>query len=352
MKILRLYMRLPPYPGGMERHIAHLTLEQVNLGHDVTIYFNKGSKVTSKDIQVSKLPIYKLKPQFLGFLSFHSLVFFRLFLKREKFDIVHIHGDWSSLILSRKIKKIIGAKTLIMSIHDELSENFFSNMALKFLLRKVDILFASGYALESQLKKITKNKVIVQPSGINKIFFEPQTRIFNTKSIQIIVTANLVKKKNLGLVLDIAKHLSALKFIIVGEGPQKIHILKRIEDEEIKNVSMLGYKKPMDLRLLYYQSDIFLSTSEKEGTPTAMIEAMACGLPIVTSRAGGVEAIVGEHNYVIDKNETQYYVDCILELLQKINQVKEISKLNISISKSFSWVDIAKKIDKHVLEEV
>ena len=80
MKILRLYTRLPPYPGGMEKHIAHLTEEQVNLGHDVTIYFNKGSKVTSKDIQVTKLPIYKLKPQFLGLFFFHALVFSRLFL--------------------------------------------------------------------------------------------------------------------------------------------------------------------------------------------------------------------------------------------------------------------------------
>jgi|TARA_B110000008_G_scaffold273472_1_gene307826 L-malate glycosyltransferase len=352
MKILRLYTRLPPYPGGMEKHIAHLTEEQVNLGHDVTIYFNKGSKVTSKDIQVTKLPIYKLKPQFLGLFFFHALVFSRLFLKQEKFDIIHIHGDWSSLIFARCIKKIVGASKIIMSIHDELSENFFSIKALKFLLRPVDILFASGYALESQLRKITKNEVIVQPSGINKIFFEPQTRVFNTKPIQIIVTANLVKKKNLGLVLDIAKHLSTIKFLVVGEGPQKPYILRRILDEKIENVNMLGYKKPIDLRSLYYQSDIFLSTSEKEGTPTAMIEAMACGLPIVTSQAGGVEAIVGKHNYVIDKNETQYYVDCILELFQKVNQVEEISKLNISISKSFSWADIAKKIDNYILEEV
>ena len=56
MKILRLYTRLPPLPGGMENHIAQLTKEQISLGHEVSIYFNKGNKVTSSDVQVSQIP--------------------------------------------------------------------------------------------------------------------------------------------------------------------------------------------------------------------------------------------------------------------------------------------------------
>ena len=55
MKILRIYTRLPPLIGGMEIHIAQLTKEQIKLGHDVKIYFNKGIKVTSEDVQVAKL---------------------------------------------------------------------------------------------------------------------------------------------------------------------------------------------------------------------------------------------------------------------------------------------------------
>ena len=70
MKILRLYTRLPPLPGGMENHIAQLTKEQIKLGHEVSIYFNKGNKVTSSDIQVSRVPFYKLRPQFIGVFIF------------------------------------------------------------------------------------------------------------------------------------------------------------------------------------------------------------------------------------------------------------------------------------------
>ena len=330
MKILRLYTRLPPLKGGMENHIAQLSKEQTKLGHDVTIYFNKGTKVTSKDVQITKFPLYKLKPQFLGIASFHFLTFLRLIANQEKFDIVHIHGDWSSLIFAKLIKKIVGSKKLIMSIHDELSENFLPKKALSVLLKKVDVIFATGHGLASQLKKLTSKKVIVQPSGIRNIFFEQQPRSFNKKSLQVIIVANLVKKKNLDLVIDIAKDLKLLNFILVGDGPEKKHLLNRVKYEDITNVEIIGYKNSTELRLLYYESDIFMLTSIKEGTPTAMLEAMACGLPIVTSGAGGVESILGSHNYITTKNDKKHFIDCITELLKETNLMQDISNYNIS----------------------
>lgn len=350
MKILRLYTRLPPYSGGMENHIAQLSRQQINIGHDVVIYFNRGSKVSSKDVQITKFPLFKLKPQFFGLFFFHLLVFIRLLLNQEKFDVIHIHGDWSSLIFAKLIKKIAGSKKIIISIHDELSKNLFSVKALRFFLSQVDLIFASGYELEAQLKKLTRKKIIVQPSGINNIFFDSKSRAFNVKSVQLITVASLVKKKNLGLILDIAKKLKTLDFNIVGEGPQKKYLSKRIKDESIFNVKILGFKTPEQLHSLYYQNDIFLLTSEKEGTPTSMIEAMACGLPIVTSSAGGVKKILGQHNYVVNENNKKHYINCINKLLNNAESLEELSKHNISMSKVFSWSSIVKKIDNYFID--
>ena len=219
MRILRLYTRLPPLPGGMENHIAQLTKEQINLGHEVTIYFNSGNKVSMHDVRVSRMPISKLKPQFIGVLFYYFLTYFRLIFNHQKFDLVHIHGDWSSLVFSRLIKKIVRAEKLCMTIHDELSSNRLSKKALLVLIKYVDIIFVTGYALADQLKKITDKDIIIQPSGINDIFFKARERIFNPSSFKIIIVSNLVKKKNLGLVLDIAKDLPLFSFLIVGDGP-------------------------------------------------------------------------------------------------------------------------------------
>ena len=348
MKILRIYTKLPPLSGGMENHIVQLTKEQIKLGHDVVIYFNKGYKVSSHDVQVTKYSLYNLKPQFFGFFLFHFMVFIRLLSSQNKFELIHIHGDWSSLVFTKIIKKVVGADTVIMTIHDQLSNKFWHKKAFSNLLENVDILFTTGYEAASQLNKLTNNKVIVQPSGIQKIFLESKTRNFNKSSFQVITVANLFKKKNLGLVLDIARELPLVKFLVVGDGPEKNNLLDRLKNEKLSNVQIFGYKKSTELHSLYYQSDIFLLTSIKEGTPTAMLEAMACGLPIVTSGAGGVERILGSHNYVVNKNDKQQFVDYISTLLRDTQLMQKISEKNIAQSKSFSWENVAQKIDKYL----
>ena len=352
MKILRIYTRLPPLIGGMENHIAQLTKEQIKLGHDVVIYFNKGDKVSFHDVQVTKYSLYKLKPQFFGFFLFYSLVFVSLLRSQEKFELIHIHGDWSSLVFSKLIKKIVGAEKLILTVHDQLSNKLWHKKALSKLLESVDYIFSTGFETANQLNKLTNKKVIVQPSGIQKIFLDEQARVFNKSTFQVITVANLVKKKNLGLVLDIAKDLPLVKFLVVGEGPEKNYLLDRVKNEKLSNIQILGYKNSIELHSLYYQSDLFLLTSIKEGTPTAILEAMACGLPIVASDAGGVKRILGSHNYIAEINDNKQFINCISTLLGDTELIQSISEKNIAQSKSFSWEHVAQKIDNLMLNKV
>ena len=345
MKILRLCTRLPPLPGGMENHIIQLSKEQINLGHNVTIYFNKGDKLNSQDVQITKIPLYKVKPQFIGILTFYFLVLLRLLVNNKKFDILHIHGDWSSLIFSRIIQKTSGSKRTLITIHDELSENKLSRAALSLMLDKVDVIFSTGFGLANQLSKLTKKKIVVQPSGIQSMFFEKYSRSFQKKSLQVIIVANLVEKKNLDLVLEIASDMINFNFIIVGDGPKKDHLNKRSAELNLSNLKILGYKTHEELRLLYYESDVFMLTSKREGTPTAMIEAMACGLPIVTSKAGGVERILGDQNFIAQANNKKNFIFMLNKLLEKKDRLNEISNYNISVAKKYNWRDVAKNID-------
>ena len=69
---------------------------------------------------------------------FYFLICFRLIFNHQKFDLVHIHGDWSSLVFSKFIKKIVRAKKLCMTIHDELSSSQLSNKALFILIKHVE----------------------------------------------------------------------------------------------------------------------------------------------------------------------------------------------------------------------
>jgi glycosyltransferase involved in cell wall biosynthesis len=290
-----------------------------------------------------------LRPQFIGIISLHILALLKLIIIRKRFDVVHIHGDWSSIVLANLIKKISRSKKLIMTIHGNLSNNLYSKKALALLLPKVDLLFATGHGLASELREITSKQVIVQPSGIRNIFYNNPYKKRN-KINRVVVVSNLVKIKNLDLVIDIAKELKFLNFTIVGDGPEKNHLLNRIKIESVLNVHMTGFKSSIELHSIYSKSDAFLLTSSKEGTPTAMLEAMACGLPIVTSNVGGVEKILGNHNFISKKNELHHYIDCFDNLIAKKDLLNQIAKDNISISLEYNWNIVAKNINKHLLK--
>jgi L-malate glycosyltransferase len=352
MRILRLYTRLPPLLGGMENHIAQLTKAQILLGHDVTVYFNLGSKVSVNDVRVSRIPLSQIKPQFIGVFFYYFLTFFRLIFNSQKFDLVHIHGDWSSLIFSRLIKKIVKAEKLCMTIHDELSSNRLSKKALGILIKHVDVIFVTGHAIAQQLKKLTDKEIIIQPSGVNNIFFKVRERTFHLMPLKIIIVSNLVKKKNLGLVLDIAKKLPLFSFLIVGDGPEKKYLEDRVKYEKIDNINMIGYKTSNELHFLYYQADIFLIVSIKEGTPTAMLEAMVCGLPVISSGAGGVKNILQSNHCIVENNKKESYVSLISELAKDVSKLKNISINNRLLASSLSWENVAKNIDTSIIEDL
>jgi L-malate glycosyltransferase len=348
MKILRLYPRLPPLLGGMENHIAQLTREQIKLGHDVIIFFNQGHNVTDNDVQLTKIPLYKIKPQFLGVLIFHFLVLIRLLVKRDTFDLVHIHGDWSSLVFAKFIKMAVCAKKLVFTIHDELYESILKKKLLAISLIPVDVIFATGNKAGSEISSLTRKKVVVQPSGISKIFFNKNKRYFDKEQLQVITVSNLIKKKNLGFILDIAKEKPSLNFIIVGKGKERKFLEQRIIRESITNLTILDFKSPKELLTLYYQSDLFLFTSIKEGTPTVALEAMACGLPIISSPAGGLELIIGTNNFIIKSQSLTSFIDK-LSILERNETLRELISIENTLNaQKYSWLKVAKNIDNYL----
>ena len=346
----RLTDHYTPLPGGMENHIAQLTREQIKLGHEVSIYFNQGSCVTSNDIQITKLPLFKIKPQFIGLLFFHFLVLIRVLMNRDKFDIVHIHGDWSSLVFSKLIKMFVRADKVIITIHDQISNKLLQQKALAAGLRSVDIVFTTGYETANQLEKLTSKKIIVQPSGVNEIFFSDFNRNFENEKFTVVTVANLFAKKNIELILEIAKVLKKFKFILVGDGNHRKVLENIIQRNNIDNVELVGFKSAEIVRKYYYESDCYLLTSLSEGTPTSILEAMACGLPIVSSNAGGVKSILGKHNCVVESsNNNHQFIDCLSKFSVNLKLRCYVSEKNRMQSKKYAWKNVAKNIDQYIL---
>jgi len=100
------------------------------------------------------------------------------------------------------------------------------------------------------------------------------------------------------------------------------------------------------VREYYQKSDVYLLTSFAEGTPTSALEAMACGLPIVSSNAGGVGSIVKENTngFVIDDFDKNRYIQSIKLLNNDITLRKTIFANNILLAQNYRWDKVASNI--------
>ena len=352
MNILRIYIQLPPNPGGMENHIGMLTNIQ-NESNEVTLYFNRGNSITDRDQMI--FPNYKLsniKPSFIAFFIFYFGIILKLVFKKEKYDIVHIHGDWSSLIFIKILKKLSKAKVVVFTIHGLITNSYPHRNFLPVMLKHVDLIFTTGHESARVIKKMVDKQVIIQPSGINNIFFQSSVRHFENEKFNIVTVANLVPIKNIKLILEIAKDLPYIEFVIVGEGPEKDMHQNNINTNNIRNVKLLGYKTPCEIKKIYDESDCFLLTSLAEGTPTSALEAMTSGLPIISSNAGGINNIIIDYinGFVIDNYEKENYVSKIKLIKDNVELRKLIYNNNKDLSENFRWDKVAERITQLKVE--
>lgn len=125
-----------------------------------------------------------------------------------------------------------------------------------------------------------------------KLRLSPDKKIIGT-------VARLSEEKNLDYLLDLAKISDEYNFVIFGEGNKEQHLRRRMSQEKITNVRLLGFKK--DVFRYYGIFDAFLLTSRMEGTPISILEAMASGIPVFTTNVGQISSIVKD-------NETGFFL--------------------------------------------
>lgn len=134
------------------------------------------------------------------------------------------------------------------------------------------------------------------------------------ESIQLIV--NRLKDK-------------APKFILIGDGPLlKNSPKKRRKYSLSKNVILTGYVPYADLPKHYNKMKLLVLPSYTEGLPSVVLEAMACGTPVLATPVGAIPDIIknGETGFLLESNDPKHITDKIIELLSKPELLEKVSK--------------------------
>jgi glycosyltransferase involved in cell wall biosynthesis len=177
-------------------------------------------------------------------------------------------------------------------------------------------------ALESAVAAgVPSRRLHLLPNVVDTAKFRPSGREPG-EVFEILGAGRLTEQKRFDRFLRIVERLRnsssrCIRATIAGAGPLGGTLRRQASEAGLTPDAVRFTGAVDDLRELYHRADAFLLTSDFEGTPNVVLEAMACGLPVVSSRVGGVAAITAGGRYALlaDPNDEHALESNMRELL-------------------------------------
>ena len=141
-----------------------------------------------------------------------------------------------------------------------------------------------------------------------------------------------------------------LELKIVGIGPLKQEMENYIIENSLNDIELLGRVSDTELKLLFDKSDIFINTTNVDNQPVSVLEAMTCGLPVVSTNVGGIPDIIthGQNGLLSNPCDVDAMLENIQLLLDKSELVSKLSENGrVFVENTFSpeviinqWADV------------
>lgn len=263
------------------------------------------------------------------------------FLDRsQNYDIIHCHFGPNGY-LGTVLKRLNFGKKLLVTFHGyDMSEIFFNkgNDVYHLIFDNADLLMPISNYWRMKLIEIGANpeKVLIHRMGIDIEQFKFKVCQYNrNQAIKLLTVARLVEKKGIeygiravSIVCQRHPELS-IQYDIVGAGPLRSYLESLVKQLELhKKVRLLGGLTQDDVSDLMAKAHIFLLPSvtakngDQEGIPVSIMEAMACGMPVLSTVHSGIPELVqnGQSGFLVPERD----VDALAERLEYLIEHPEI----------------------------
>jgi glycosyltransferase involved in cell wall biosynthesis len=381
----------PPhlYFGGVERRILEVT-KRITTETEINVY--SGTKAGFKSqISIDGVNFFPIKSTDNLF-PLDNWSYNRSLTKNSKVfgaDIFEIHTN-SAYGFPKALEKRNLKKPLIHLIHGPLADEYEQNLkkehqtlreklANRFMKHQAKqevamakkaskIVAVSKYSHDKILEhyNVEETKIRIIPNGVDIEKFKPtdlsaSKRKFNLdKEPTVLFVGSLVPRKGLHYLVEAAKKVvkqqANTKFVIVGDGP-----LRKQLDESLNNAGLmgnfmfLGNLKEDQLPTVYSASDVFVLPSIQEGQGIVLLEAQACGKPVVAFGEGGVYEAVRdkETGFLVDLGNSEDLADNLLKLLgdEGLRQKMGANGRRF-VTENFTWDLCAKRMLALYLEQL
>ncbi len=297
-------------------------------------------------------------------LFFRAFIFFLTALPlvarlRRKFcfDLIHAHmagpAGFAAALLGIILRKPVIITAHGSDIHSFPKHFFLKHMVVFTLKRATQIVAVSQSLKDSMLKMINlRREIFVIRNGANHEVFFPTDKTIARKQLNlphdkkiILFIGNLLPIKGIDLLLHAFANISkkdSTKLIIIGKGESACELKDLTSELHIDtHVSFIGIKKHNEIPLWLNACDVFCLPSRNEGFPTVIVEALACGRPVIATRVDGIpEAVTNDTlGILVEPNNTEELAAALNKALEKEWDYQAIAEYG----KRFSWDTIAEE---------
>jgi L-malate glycosyltransferase len=289
--------------------------------HDVEFLYlkwsllNKTSMSIDGNLKIVKRSNFWFPKRNMFFLSLWVEKYFLLFKERHKvspFDIIHAHdalAGYAAYIFSLRTRV-----PFVITVHNT---QFLDDQIPKWreeyislMLNNANCVIAVGKMLYGKLMiKYKLENVRQLPNFIDGTVFKPHS-IAKNSHFTFISVGSLHPNKGFDILLEAFNLLSkqypkiSFKLIVIGDGNERRRLESFIKLHDLKkSVLMSGWMKNIELPQILNHAHVFISSSRVETFGISPLEALACGLPVITTISGGPEQFINIQNGLLVEKE-------------------------------------------------
>jgi glycosyltransferase involved in cell wall biosynthesis len=375
MKLLICTGIYPPDIGGPATYTKLIQEELTARGHEVSV-LTYGESITNEKLRITN--ISRSLPMPLRYIKY----FLSVLKLGRKAEVMYVQDSVSAGLPATLANLFLRKKMILKVVGDYAWEQAsqIKNLPMPkldsfypFEKKKYPCKIKAFQKIQTWVAKLA-DKIITPSFYLKKILTEgwgmPEEKIkviYNSFSIQnaeckisdtesrplrILSVGRLVPWKGFDALIDIAKDISGAELEIVGNGPDEEKLQRQAGDAGLQAKIVFAGSLPHDEVIKKMRSaDLFILNSSYEGLSHVILEAMACGLPIAVSRAGGNTELAGENEergYLFDYNNKEQIKNKIEHIANNRNEAAAKAQKARDFVADFAKDKMIEKLEKEL----
>jgi glycosyltransferase involved in cell wall biosynthesis len=347
--------------------LPNLARAQDAAGHDVSIHLLTSSASHSTSLGRIKVHFHRcLQPPAIAgtHRRFGRQLSARMLSKlvRPAPQVVHFHGARNCQLMFAGVAAHTTRNRIPLVAHEQGARDGLAleNWSFKYAVRHVGALIAgnseSEQAFRREVDKLPPVAVHTIPNGYDPTFFypDPIARQRDPDRLRVLVVSRLSAEKDpltaADAVRKLADHGHEVEVTVIGAGPLRAQMEERIR-AGTDHLRVLDPVPQSHLRDHYRAADVLLLTSLGEGSNQTVVEAMACGLPVIATDVRGIRDVVADAGILVPARDSEAATSALQRTIAERTLLPTMREAGLLRAKPLTWQAIAERLDR-VYEDV